>query len=146
MLRLLRERCERTGLGTGQRLHRHHTDALAFLAAPSRGAYDLVVTHFFLDCLTQPEVNALAAAIAARLTPGGLWLVSDFRIPLGFMRLPAKLLVQGLYLAFRILTGLRADRLPDHETALSRAGFRRIALHQSFFGILTTELWTLPSA
>jgi len=146
MLRLLRIRCNQTVPDAGSRLETRCADALAYTATPSTERYDLVVTHFFLDCLTQPEVEALAAAIATRLTPGGLWLVSDFRIPLGFMRLPAKLLVQGLYLAFRILTGLRANRLPDHAAALTRAGFSRTAQHRSLFGILTAELWTLPAA
>jgi hypothetical protein len=57
------------------------------------------------------------------------------------MRIPAKILVRGLYLAFRNLTGLRASRLPDHAAALSRAGFSLTSQHISLFGMLTTELW-----
>ncbi len=141
MLRLLRERCERLAPKAGARLQTHQTDALAYLTEPAPGIYDLAVTHFFLDCLTQPEVDTLAAAVSQRLASGAVWLVSEFRIPPGIMRLPAKSLVRGLYLAFRILTGLRADRLPDHAAALRRAGLTRIAQHGSLFGILTTELW-----
>lgn len=146
MLGLLRDCCERTAPNAGLRLHTHRNDALGYLAAPSPAIYDFVVTHFFLDCLTQTEVEALAAAVSARLAPGGIWLVSDFRIPPGIMQIPAKMLVRSLYLAFRILTGLRANRLPDHAAALSRAGLCRIAQHCSLFGVLTTELWTLPAA
>ncbi len=141
MLRLLRARCERTAPNVGLRLQTHHADALAYVVSRPPAAYDLAVTHFFLDCLSQSEVDLLAAAVSARLAPGGIWLVSEFRIPPGRMRLPAGILVRGLYLAFRIVTGLRAKDLPDHEAALSRAGFSRIARAHSLFGVLTTELW-----
>jgi hypothetical protein len=145
MLHVLRNRCERTSPNIGTRLQTHQADALNYLATQPHANYDLAVTHFFLDCLTQPEVDTLATAVSARLAHKGIWLISDFRIPSGIMRLPAKILVRSLYLAFRILTGLRANRLPDHAAALSRAGFTRIARHQSLFGLLTTELWTLPA-
>lgn len=142
MLKLLKRRCRESAANTDLRLRLHRTDALSFLAAPASGLYDLVVTHFFLDCLTQPQVEALADAAASRLAPDALWLISDFRIPNGAMHLPAKVLVRSLYLAFRILTGLRTKTLPDHAAALTRAGLTLIASHQSLLGMLTTELWS----
>jgi SAM-dependent methyltransferase len=136
MLQLLTERCA----ANATRLRTHHTSAFAFTPA---GPYDLVVTHFFLDCLSQPELEALIARLASALAPGALWLISDFRIPPGALRLPARILVRSLYLAFRVLTGLRTTQLPDHSTPLARAGLTRIAHHHSLGGILTTELWQL---
>jgi hypothetical protein len=61
------------------------------------------------------------------------------------MRLPARLLVRSLYLAFRILTGLRTTRLPDHATPFTAAGFTQIAGHLSLAGLLTTQLWQLTA-
>ena len=119
------------------RLRTHHTSALTF--APQR-TYDLIATHFFLDCLTQPELEALCTRVAPHLTPKALWLVSDFRIPTGPMRWPARILVRSLYFAFRLLTGLRTTALPDHAAALIAAGLTRIAAHHSLAGLLTTEL------
>jgi SAM-dependent methyltransferase len=146
MLRLLKIRC---AFARG-RLRTHQTDALAFASAaiarhPPDPPYDLVVTHFFLDCLTPSEVDAFAASIVPSLRPGAVWLVSDFQIPSGALRLPALLLVRGLYLCFRIAVGLRVTRLPEHRTSLIRSGFVPIASHRSLFGILTTELWQLSS-
>lgn len=138
MLQLLSDRCA----DNATRLETHHTSALTFA---STGPYDLVVSHFFLDCLTQPELEALIRHIAPALTPNALWLISDFRIPPGPMRLPAHILVRSLYLAFRIITGLRTVRLPDHATPLTAAGLRRIAHHHSLAAMLTTELWQLES-
>ena len=140
MLTLLRNRCEAATSNIASRLQIHHTNALTF--SPTHGEnYDLVVTHFFLDCLTQPDLEALIARICPNLTPNALWLVSDFRIPSGSMRLPAKLIVRSLYFAFRILTGLRTTHLPDHTPPLSQAGFTRISYHHRLAGLLTTELW-----
>ncbi|WP_263375236.1 class I SAM-dependent methyltransferase [Granulicella aggregans] len=136
MLRLVRHRCPPDAA-----LRTHPADALIFLAEGPRVEYDLVITHFFLDCLTQAQVARLAKAIAPRLVPGALWVVTDFTIPSGAMRLPATLLVRFLYLAFRILTGLRISRLPDHHAALQAAGFCRISEHSSLFGILASEVW-----
>ncbi len=136
MLQLLSQRCQ----GDATRLKTHHTSALTF--APT-GAYDLVVTHFFLDCLTQSDLEALIARITPTLTPNALWLVSDFRIPQGRMRLPARIFVRSLYLAFRIITGLRTVRLPDHATPLAHAGLTRVGHRDSLAGLLTTELWQI---
>jgi ubiquinone/menaquinone biosynthesis C-methylase UbiE len=136
MLRLLRQRCKSIA---PTRLQTHQTSALTFPVDAK--SYDLVVTHFFLDCLTQPELEALVARITPTLAPGALWLTSDFRIPTGPMRLPAKFVVRALYLAFRILTGLRTTYLPDHITPLTRAGLTRIAHQHRLAGLLFTELW-----
>ncbi len=140
MLQLLSKRCEGATPNTTNRLRTHNAYALTL---PLEGPYDLVVTHFFLDCLTQPDLNALITRIAPTLTPGALWLISDFRIPPGPMRLPARLLVRSLYLAFRLLTGLRTTRLPDHATPLMQAGLTRISAQHRLAGLLTTELWQI---
>jgi ubiquinone/menaquinone biosynthesis C-methylase UbiE len=137
MLHLLRQRCT----SHLDRLQTHQTNALDF--TPTK-KYDLVVTHFFVDCLTQSELETLIAQIFPHLTPQALWLISDFRIPpTGPMKPIARLYIRGLYVAFRILTNLRAQALPDHATPLTQSGFTRIAQHHRLGGLLTTELWQL---
>jgi len=136
MLRLLRARCA----GAGARLETLQEDARGF--TPS-GVPDLVVTHFFLDCLTQAEVDALMARLTPRLAPKALWVVSDFRIPEGVMHWPAFVYVRLLYFAFRVLTGLRPTRLPDHAASLGRCGFELTAVERRMFGILTSEVWRI---
>jgi hypothetical protein len=105
---------------------------------------DLIVTHFFLDCLTQPELTTLTHQIAANTAPGTLWLLSDFAIPQrSILRPLAALYIRFLYLAFRVLTGLRVTHLPDPQTALASAGFTRLARHELLCGLLYTEIWQL---
>jgi SAM-dependent methyltransferase len=139
MLHLLRERCFSSVPGCVRNLRCMQVSALEI--TPSRDT-DLIVTHFFLDCLPQFEVDALVARIAAHIQPGALWLLSDFAVPAApILRPIAVLYIRSLYLAFRLLTGLRATRLPDPQAALSRAGFQLIARHERLFGLLYTELW-----
>ena len=135
---MLAELCRRTPRSTDNRLRTTHADARQILSSRD---INLIVTHFFLDCFDQPDVDALIPRLASGLPSGTLWLVSDFRIPPGALGPPARAYIRVLYLGFRMLTGLRTIRLPDHEAPLARAGFRRIALSRRLFGMLTTELW-----
>lgn len=102
---------------------------------------DLITTHFVLDCLTQAEVDSLIFRLTPQLAPAGLWLVSDFRIPRGLLHWPARFYLRALYLAFRILTGLRVTHLPDYATPMRQAQLHLIAEHRALFGLLTTQLW-----
>ena len=135
MLTLLQRRCH----FAAPRLRTIHASALTIDAPPDTV---LIVTHFLLDCLTQPEVDAFTQRLAAQTSPGTLWLLSDFAVPPHrILRLFAALYIRALYLAFRLLTGLRVTRLPDPQSALTAAGFERIARRQRLGGLLYTELW-----
>ena len=132
MLKLLRGRC-------GERVTTVHGSALEVSAEPGMG---LVVTHFFLDCFTQDEVDGLVTSLAAQLKAGALWVVSDFGVPrVRWLRPFAAVYVRSLYLAFRILTGLRVTQLPDPQRALVHAGFKQLARHDFLLGLIYTELW-----
>jgi len=143
MLHLLTQRVHLAHPTAATRLRTHHLDALTFVPT---GPYDLIVTNFFLDCLTQSEFANLITRLTPHLAPNALWLVSDFRIPAGPLHLPARILVRALYLAFRLLTGLRTTHLPDHDSALHAAGLTRATEHLSLAGLLTTELWVYTPA
>lgn len=154
MLRRLRARARR--LASGARLTtccadiRICPDACFFapLAASHEARYDLVATHFFLDCLTPMESNALVARVRPHLTPGALWVVSEFEIPDGSPLSAAfgRLTIAGLYLAFRVLTGLQVRQIPPWRDSLARAGFVRRAVRSWLGGLLVSELWQLPQA
>jgi SAM-dependent methyltransferase len=134
MLQLLQRRC---GFAS-DRLSVQQASALT--ATPPHDT-DLIVTHFFLDCLTQAEVDELTQRLSVQIQPGTLWLLSDFQVPSGAVRPLARLYIRALYLAFRLLTGLRVKSLPDPQAALARAGFIAIDRHERLFGMIYTELW-----
>ena len=110
-------------------------------ALPSGTCFDLVTTHFVLDCFDGSSLDTLVRSVTGHTTPGAQWLVSEFRIAPGWRGVPARCIVYLLYVAFGVLTGLRVRTLPDHALALSKAGWKRLRAAHSAGGLLTAELW-----
>ena len=109
---------------------------------PVECRYELVATHFFLDCLTTDEVRTLAAGIGPALAGGARWVLSEFDVPQGpFGRLIARPLIAFLYIAFGLLTGLRVRRLPDFRAALRGTGLRLVERRRFLRGLLVGEMW-----
>ncbi len=109
---------------------------------PEPLSYDLVISHFFLDCLTPKELDSLTVRLKDCVAPEALWLISDFTIPaFGWIRPLARLLVHTLYFAFRLLTKLGVHHLPNHPQILTHRGLMRLQSKTLLGGLLTTELW-----
>jgi hypothetical protein len=122
------------------RLKTYNVDAREF--DPARPGYDLIVTHFFLDCLASDEATHLAIRLRRSVDQGALWIVSEFAVPeTKYGQFVARPLVATLYWAFGWLTGLRVRQLPDHATALAHAGFTLVQRREWLFGLLVSELW-----
>ncbi len=139
-LEMLRALVQNAGHRSG-RVRIHLADVREW--EPHSLQYDLIVTHFLLDSLTTAEVTALARRLRENVTPGAIWVLSEFAIPEGWYGwLVARPVVQALYLAFLVLTGLRVQRLPDYRTALEEAGFERARKQEFLGGLLASELWT----
>ena len=98
--------------------------------------YDLIVTHFFLDCFNESDLERLIQRVARAAQPGALWIVSEFRQP--FWAAP---LLSALYLFFRVTTGLTTRRLTDHRPLLAKFGFDLKQEETTRFGLLASELW-----
>ena len=125
-----------------------HADALQCVPAGlSDAPFDLIVSHFFLDCFNEAEIASLIARVNGAVDEGALWVVSDFAIP---RRKPARLLgtliVRGLYLAFGLLTGLRTRHLPDHARAMREAGWILEDRRELLLGLLVSERWRYASS
>jgi SAM-dependent methyltransferase len=106
--------------------------------------YDLIVTHFFLDCLSTAEIAALTRRLTPFLAPDALWLISEFAIPEScFGRAIAAPLVFLLYRSFRLLTDLHQQALPEHHRALSASGWAIRSGYPHLKGLLVSELWEL---
>lgn len=110
---------------------------------PTGGAYDLIVSHFFLDCLTAEEIRHLAAKLRDSASPDAVWIVSEFAAPEGwFGQLVARPIIAGLYAAFGLLTGLGVRSLPDHAAALGASGFVLERRRTWLGGLLVSEQWS----
>ncbi len=135
MLELLRKRVEACALS---RIKLHCVDAREFMPPAN---YDLVITHFFLDCFTTDELHALVGRIRCHLTQDACWVLSEFATPSGPMSLLARFIVWALYAAFGLMTGLQVRWLPDYSAALSGAGFLLSERRHWLGGLLVSELW-----
>lgn len=124
-----------------------------FLQADARtvalppGAFDAVLTMFFLDCFTDDEVRRLVARIAPALAPGAAWLYADFMCPPTLPgRLRSGLWLTGLYAFFRWTTGISARRLPEVDTALAAAGFAATDERVFQRGLVRSTLFGRPES
>ena len=109
---------------------------------PPAEKFDLVVTHFFLDCFRPDQLQQLVPRLAASTTPGALWLLADFRVPeRGWTRWRARLLLTLLYAFFKFTTALAANRLTPPEPLLTMAGFRLVDRRLASFGFAHADLW-----
>jgi SAM-dependent methyltransferase len=133
----------RAGENAG-RISIHCADARKFL--PPNPPYDLVATHFFLDCLNTEEVRSLAVTLRNSLSTSAVWAVSEFAVPSGwFGRLAARPLIGLLYHSFGLLTGLSVRSLPDYAAALREDGFRLDRRRSFLHGLLVSEVWSCES-
>lgn len=115
-------------------------DALAW--SPASGEYDLVASHFFLDCFPPDGIRQLVRKVAAFTAPDARWLLADFRIPdAGWRRLRARAIHRLMYLFFRVATGLAADRLTPPDPFLRDAGFRLAGRRHFSHGLLHSDSW-----
>ena len=138
MLQLAERRVHACLSGPAQ-IRFHHGDALMMNFS---GKYDLIVSHFFLDCFTPEEMPALVARIAGVACPQARWLISEFHVPdAGLWRWTAAFLIQAMYSFFRMATGLQARRLPDYTSSLIEQGFRCTRHRSAWGGLLVSELW-----
>jgi len=105
-------------------------------------AYDLIVTHFFLDCFDESDAARVVRKIAEAALPRARWMVSEFRQPgSGWRAVWARAWLRVLYLFFKITTGLKTSRLIDHRPLLQWEGFRLARTESARFGLLVSELW-----
>jgi trans-aconitate methyltransferase len=140
MLAELRRRTILAAPDAEHRLRTIHADLRTFV--PACEGYDLVVSHFFLDCLTECEVEKLVQRIVPHLAPQSIWILSEFSIPeKGWRRIAARALVGALYFAFRKLTNLRVRTIPDYARILTSNHFSRQQQKVSLGGLLVAEVW-----
>ncbi len=131
---------QRLGPEARKRICVHEADAREFV--PPGTDYDLVVTHFFLDCLFQPELAALIGRIRPQLTQGAYWVISEFARPQGGVSsIAGRAVVSGLYRAFGVLTGLSVRVLPDHGLVLKSLGLQLRNERRWLRGLLVSQLW-----
>ena len=109
---------------------------------PPGWGYDLVVSHFFLDCFDERAIAQIVERLAPHLDADARWLVTDFRIPQGLVVAAfSRALVAIMYRFFRFATGLETKRLADFPKVFEEAGFVRCAQARLAGGFVVSEIW-----
>jgi ubiquinone/menaquinone biosynthesis C-methylase UbiE len=143
MIEITRSRLQRKNL-TNSRVQFIQADVLELASGSwSEGPFDLVVTHFFLDCFRKDQLELLLPRIAEQTLPEASWLIADFRLPeRGLGRVRAQLILRLAYAFFRLTTRLHASRLTAPDWLLQRLGFHLAERQIYNHGLLHSDLWS----
>ena len=139
MLDRARARVRAHGLGD-ERIEFVHADVAEWQAPPEK--FDLLVTHFFLDCFRSDQLAQIIPRLAAAAAPGAHWLLADFREPAsGVSKWRARGILRAMYFFFKRVTRLPASRLTPPDAFLQQSGFVLRERTLSEWGLLHSDLW-----
>jgi ubiquinone/menaquinone biosynthesis C-methylase UbiE len=140
MLALARRRLEGRGVALDN-IEFQHRDLLDW-TPPSR-SFDLIVTHFFLDCFPPSKLARVVEKLAGAAKESAIWLLADFQIPpAGLRRCRAQLIHRLMYAFFVLTVRLPARRLTSPDPFLRGQGFALVTRRETEWGLLHTDLWT----
>jgi ubiquinone/menaquinone biosynthesis C-methylase UbiE len=127
-----------------RRVPRHvrliQADIFQFPLAPE--AYDVVFTHFFLDCFQETQLLHLVTRISEALTPNAVWVISEFhQAEAGWRKLYTGAWLRTMYLFFKWATAIQTQSLPLHNPILQEAGFHLLNQKLSWDGLRVAQLW-----
>lgn len=140
MLALAKRRIRKLCPGSYERVRFVHQDVRDW---PAQHSYDLLVTHFFLDCFRRDELKAIIEKLAAAAMPIATWLVADFTIPPSgtIGRVHSKFWLRLMYWFFRRTAGISASELFDPSPYLRANRFTCLACQLARIGMVKSELW-----
>jgi ubiquinone/menaquinone biosynthesis C-methylase UbiE len=143
MIELARKRLARQGVTT-DRINIIRADALTW--TPPVGAFDLIVTHFFLDCFRIDQLEVLIPKLVRAAAPNANWLLADFQAaPAGWRRQRSRVILWLMYRFFITATGLPARTLTSPDFLLERHGLNLHAREIYDWELLHSDWWRLVS-
>jgi ubiquinone/menaquinone biosynthesis C-methylase UbiE len=105
-------------------------------------AYDLLVTHFFLDCFAEKTLPGIVRKLAAAAAGEAEWLVAEFQQPTrGWLRFPRRWLISLMYACFRLVAGIEGRRLVDYRQLLRANGFELVGSEGLPDEMIRSEHW-----
>jgi ubiquinone/menaquinone biosynthesis C-methylase UbiE len=140
MLDLARQRIERRLPADAAHVRFLQHDITSWM--PPEAPYDLIVTHFFLDCFSEARIANIVNRLSRAATPNATWLLADFCMPAGaFARIRAGLWLAAMYRFFRFTSRIEATELVDPSPFLRGVGFALARQHLFRSGIVKSQLW-----
>ncbi|MGJ8635068.1 MAG: class I SAM-dependent methyltransferase [Luteolibacter sp.] len=114
-----------------------HADVFDGLHEIQGQTFDVIVTHFFLDCFHEKTLQKLIPTLSKMLTDTGVWYVSDFT----GRRLHHRAMLWIMYRFFQMFTETPAQRLPDYRKILFAQGLVPETLGSWRLGFVIAERW-----
>ncbi|SEO46056.1 Methyltransferase domain-containing protein [Mucilaginibacter gossypiicola] len=113
---------------TGENTVTFVNDAVENVRLPA--GFDVVVTPFLFDNFVDETVDKVFYHSHNLLKPNGLWLNADFQLTGRWWQ---NVMLQSMFVFFRLLCGIEASRLPAIEKRFDAAGYNVIE-DKTFFG------------
>ena len=139
MLLQAQSRIERFGLKP-EGINFVNADVLEWRAPTAQ--FDLIVSHFFLDCFPADQLGRVVEKLSRAATGDAAWLLADFQVPAnGPWRLRALMIHRLMYGFFRFATRLPAKSLTPPDMFLEEQGFELKKRSVTELGLLHSDLW-----
>lgn len=113
----------------------HYVDRVTFIHGTQNdipaGEFDVVITHFFLDMFSQPELEYFVSLVKSTLKTKGLWIVADFEEN----KLWHRILLNVMYSFFNLMGAIDEKSLVNWDSVLLSKSFeclRSTSLYGSF--------------
>ena len=130
----------RKRIGDHSRVRIFQQDVTGITLPSSR--YDVLFTHFFLDCFTTETLQTVVSQLSNSLQSESIWIVSDFReLSHGWRKFFSQACLSTMYLFFRLAAGLRTRQLPAYSEVIQKAGFSLRKEQVSLAGLIASEWW-----
>jgi ubiquinone/menaquinone biosynthesis C-methylase UbiE len=140
MIELARQRLERNLPEAIARVHFIHSTIEDW--PPPERRYDLIVTHFVLDCFPLGPLEDMITKLAQAAAPTATWLLADFDYPSARVRRQcARLWIAAMYLFFRAFAGVEARTLNAPDPFLRLRGFSCVQRKTFQCGMVKSEVW-----
>jgi ubiquinone/menaquinone biosynthesis C-methylase UbiE len=105
-------------------------------------SYDLIVTHFFLDCFEMQQLESIVGKLANVARKDAIWLLTDFTLPKGRLaRAHSAVWLRAMYAFFGRSARIEAKNLVDPRAHLEAEGFRPVAVRLSRWKMLSAGIY-----
>jgi SAM-dependent methyltransferase len=99
-------------------------------------SYDSILTGFLFDNFSPEHASEAFQALDGLLKKGGAWLFTDFIYQKGLGGIWQRLLLQTMYLFFRLVCRVEAKQLTDMAPFFARADYREIRAAYHYGGLI----------
>lgn len=110
----------------------------AFALLDKEPLFDVIITPFVLDLYRDHELPELMNPLDKCLKEKGIWLCADFQVTATSVlgRIGQHCLMSLMYRFFSLTSKLKAKRLPDYEAVFEQMGYKNLAAHSFYGGLI----------